>query len=74
MMNDPLSPRQIVAWAFFGVMGGVVIFGVSVMSRISESIATLNVQVAEVVRTISYHEKELDSHEGRIQVLERGKR
>jgi DNA repair ATPase RecN len=61
---ENLDFARFVDWAFLGGLSATVLY-------VAKSINTLNVQIAQVLERITFHEKELGAHEERIQSLER---
>lgn len=62
--------KELVSWAFQGLlaMGSMLI--VQALKDIKISVMLLNERVATVIEKTSWHEKELEKHDGRIRQLE----
>ena len=63
-----------VEWAFFGLVGGSAVYGVSILAHLKLSIDTLNERVATIIEKTAWHERELRRQDERIQKLESGEK
>lgn len=63
--------NKFVEWAFYGVVGGSFVYGVSILSHLKQSIDDLNKNVSILVEKSSWHEKMIDKLETKITELER---
>ena len=61
--------EQFIVWTFYGVVSFSAIFGVKVLTKLTQSIDQLNIKMAEILQTSAWHEKTLDRHENKIQDL-----
>ena len=59
-----------VQWCFYGLMGGSVVYGVTILAHLKNSIDTLNEKIAVVIEKTSWHEKILDRHSAAIEQLQ----
>lgn len=60
---------EFVNWAFYGVVSGCAVYGVSILAKLNSSIQDLNVKIAVVIERQSGHEKRLDKHDEQIETL-----
>lgn len=61
---------QFVSWAFQASLTGAVIYGVTLLGRMRDSIDELNIKVAVIIERTASHEKTLDFHNDRITKIE----
>lgn len=59
-----------VDWAFKAILGGIVFYGVHVLSEMKKSIDTLNSKVSQMIERTEWHTKEIDRLEFRISRIE----
>lgn len=52
--------NTLIQWIFFGVVGSSFMIAVNILSQLRKSIDQLNVQMATIITTISYHEKTIE--------------
>lgn len=65
-----LQWSDMVDWAVKGLLGAVCIQAVRILSQMKVSIDALNKKVATIIERTSWHSKELDKLEKRIERLE----
>lgn len=76
LMVDPHF-IQFVNWVFYGVVGGGVFLGIKILSKVSDSIQSLNTKVAIVIEKTATNEEQIakalvkiDEQNSKIIVLE----
>lgn len=62
--------QKFVEWLFYALISGVAFYGVSILSRLKESVDKLNATVATILEKTTWHEKEITRLEKRIDTLE----
>lgn len=60
---------MLIQWIFFGVVGGSFMFAVNILSQLRRSIDELNVKMATIITTISYHEKTIEILKQEIDII-----
>lgn len=60
--------------AFFAILAGGVTWSSFFLSKISQRIGELNTRMGTIVEKISWHEKEIETHDQRISKLESKRR
>ncbi len=77
---DGLHFKRFVEWAFYGIISGTCVYGVSILGKMNDNINTLNVQVATIIASNGWQEKtnqqqdtKLNDLEKRILTLELGR-
>ena len=63
--------KQFVEWAFYALVSGCFTYGVYILNELRKSVADLNNHVATIIEKMSWHERMLDNHDGRISKLEK---
>jgi hypothetical protein len=58
-------------WAAKGILGGICMYGVHILSQMKNSIDSLNEKVARIIERTEWHSKELEKLEERIITIER---
>ena len=61
--------NMLIQWIFFGVVGGSFMFAVNILSQLRRSIDELNVKMATIITTISYHEKTIEILKQEIDII-----
>lgn len=61
--------NMLIQWIFFGVVGGSFMFAVNILSQLRRSIDELNVKMATIITTISYHEKTIEVLKQEIDII-----
>ena len=74
MPEKRLTFAQLVDRVFWLLLIGISTWGVKELAEMSESIQSLNVNMAVVVQQIEYNNKILESHETRIREIEHWKK
>lgn len=69
-ITDVAQFNHFIQWAFYALLCGATVIGVSSLRGIQASIVELNIRVAVMLERMSSHEKNLESHHERITVLE----
>jgi chaperonin cofactor prefoldin len=59
------------SWGFTGLISGILIYGVKVLQDIKASVEELNKRMATIIEKTSWHEKEMEKINGRIDNMER---
>jgi len=59
-----------IEWAFYGIISLSAIMGIKILTQLRDSIDKLNIKVARILEKTSWHEKELDNQNKRINKLE----
>lgn len=54
---------QIVEWAFKGLVTGIFVYAVKILSELKGSIESLNIKMAVVVEQVSSHDKRISKLE-----------
>lgn len=62
--------NKFVEWAFYAILSGAAVTSVSILSRLSDSVSTLNIQVATILEKSNWIQKSIDDHDSRLKVLE----
>ncbi len=62
--------QEFLPWAFQGLLGGILVYTVSVLRDIKKSIDLLNVNMATIVEKTAWHEREIYKMDVRIDRLE----
>lgn len=62
---------QFLSWGFTGLISGILIYGVKVLQDIKASVEELNKRMATIIEKTSWHEKEMEKINGRIDNMER---
>lgn len=63
--------EKFVEWVFYGIIGGTAVTGVAILSRLNDSINTLNVQVATSIETNKWILREIDYLKVRLDKIEK---
>lgn len=59
-----------IEWAFYGIISLSAIMGIKILTQLRDAIDKLNIKVARILEKTSWHEKELESQNKRINKLE----
>jgi len=62
---------EFLSWGFTGLISGILIYGVKVLQDIKASVEELNERMATIIEKTSWHEKEMEKINGRIDNMER---
>lgn len=62
---------EFLSWGFTGLISGILIYGVKVLQDIKASVEELNKRMATIIEKTSWHEKEMEKINGRIDNMER---
>lgn len=62
--------QEFLEFAFYGLLSGAALWGVSILSKLQASIAELNEKVAQILERTSWHERELERLDRRIDRVE----
>lgn len=62
--------REFTSWAFQGLVGLCIMYGVSLIQDLTKSVNDLNKNVAVMVEKNQWHEKILENHAVRLRTLE----
>mgnify|MGYP001599635953 CR=1 FL=1 len=62
--------QEFLEFAFYGLLSGATLWGVSILSKLQASIAELNEKVAQILERTSWHERELERLDRRIDRVE----
>jgi hypothetical protein len=73
-LEKEMKFHHFMTWVFYGALAFAGYRVVGVLDRLEDSVNELNVKMAVVIMQNAAHEKELDSHEGRLRLLEATKR
>jgi hypothetical protein len=57
-------------WAAKGILGGICLYGVRILSQMKNSIEALNEKVATIIERTDWHTKEIDRLDQRITRIE----
>ena len=63
--------QKFVEWAFYGIMGGAAVWGVSLLAGLKNSVEKLNQQIAVIIEKTAWHEKWLERHDEEIAKIKR---
>lgn len=69
-MEHGVQLQDLITWAFEGVLTGCAVLLVHELSGMKRSIEKLNETMASVVTTLSFHGKEIDRLDSRVDKLE----
>lgn len=58
-------------WAFYGLVGGSVVYGVSILAHLKGSIDLLNEKIAVVIEKTTWHEKMIKQNQDEINDLKK---
>lgn len=62
---------QFVEWAFYGIVGGSMVYGVTILGNMKKSIDDLNAHVVRILEKTAWHEKWLQRHDDEISNLKK---
>lgn len=62
--------HHFITWVFYGALAFAGYRVVEIMDRLESSVNELNVKMAIVIQQNAIHERQIDSHEGRLRQLE----
>jgi len=63
--------EQFIYWAFLSVISGSIIYAVTVLNKLNNSINSLNINVKELVIKNGYHEKEIADIKDEVREIRR---
>jgi peptidoglycan hydrolase CwlO-like protein len=61
---------EFLSWGFTGLISGILIYGVKVLQDIKSSVEELNERMATIIEKTSWHEKEMERLNGKIEMIE----
>lgn len=61
---------EFLTWGFTGLISGILIYGVKVLQDIKSSVEQLNERMATIIEKTSWHEKEMERLNGKIEMIE----
>lgn len=64
----------LISWAFQGLVAGGIIYAAGSLTKMRESVESLNKSIATIIEKMEWHQKEIENHDSRITSLETSKR
>jgi len=62
--------NDFLTWGFTGLVSGILIYAVKVLTDIKRSVEELNERMATIIEKTAWHEKEMEKMSNRILALE----
>ena len=60
---------QFVEWVFYGLIGGCFVYGVSLLSKLKDSIDILNIQMATIIEKTHWFNNEINFLKDQVNFL-----